>query len=105
MQPREDGPPHWRIALDVLPASLLVVTLEPGSHTVARAEQHGTDGALRACAAALAAWRDAGAPGADRLSLTIEPTTDRTGWSLPYPSRDGAATLTRGAHRWTIRYR
>ena len=104
MQPRDDGPPDWRIALDVLPASLLVLTLEPGTHVVAGAERHGTDGALRACTAAMAAWRDAGAPGADRLSLTIEPTADRTAWTLPYPSRDGAATLTRGAHRWTLRY-
>ena len=105
MQPREGGPPDWRIALDVLPTSLLVLTLEPGTHKVARAERHGSDGALRACAAAIAAWRDAGGPGAARLSLAIEPTTDRGGWSLPYPAHDGTATLTRGAHRWTLRYR
>jgi hypothetical protein len=89
----------------VLPTSLLVLTLDPHAHAVARAEQHGTDGALRACTAALAAWREAGAPGPERMTLTVEPTTERSGWSLPYPSRDGAATLTRGSHRWTIRYR
>ncbi len=25
-------------------------------------------------------------------------------WSLPYPRGDGASTLVRGAHRWTLRY-
>ena len=49
-------------------------------------------------------WRAAGAPGPATLALTIGRSHDRTGWSLPYPA-DGSATMTRGAHRWTLRYR
>jgi protein-L-isoaspartate(D-aspartate) O-methyltransferase len=99
-----DGRPAWTVALDVLPASLLVIALGPTFGTVSDAVLHGGDGALRTCAASMDAWRAAGAPGPGALELTIEPSDDRTGWSLPFPGRDGGATMTRGAHRWTIRY-
>ena len=71
---------------------------------VGSAVLHGGEGALRTCRAGMAAWRAAGAPGPGALELTIEPSTDRTGWSLPFPAAGGAATMTRGAHRWTLRY-
>jgi hypothetical protein len=95
--------PVMTIALDVLPASLLVIALGPTFGTISGATLHGGDGALRACTDAMHAWRAAGTPGPETLELTVEPSTDRTGWSLPYPA-GGAATMTRGAHRWTLRY-
>jgi protein-L-isoaspartate(D-aspartate) O-methyltransferase len=96
--------PLWTIALAVLPASLLAVALGPSFGTVSDATLHGGDGALRTCAAAMAGWRAAGTPSPSTLELTVEPSGDRTGWSLPYPAPGGAATMTRGAHRWTLRY-
>jgi protein-L-isoaspartate(D-aspartate) O-methyltransferase len=92
------------IGLDVLPASLLELALGPTFGEVSGAVLHGGEAALRACTGAMEAWRAAGTPGPDTLQLTVEPSTDRTGWSLPYPDGDGAATMTRGAHRWTLRY-
>ncbi len=99
-----DGRPAWTVALHVLPASLLVIALGPSFGTVSDAVLHGGEGALRTCAAAMAAWRAAGAPGPGTLELTVEPSDDRTGWSLPFPTGAGAAAMTRGAHRWTLRY-
>jgi protein-L-isoaspartate(D-aspartate) O-methyltransferase len=96
--------PAWTLALDVLPASLLVIALTPTFGTVGEAALHGSEGALRTCAAAMDAWRRAGAPGPDALRITVETPGDRAGWSLPCPAPDGAATMTRGAHRWTLRY-
>jgi hypothetical protein len=92
------------VALDVLPASLLVIALGATFGTISGAALHGSDAALHTCAAAMAEWRAAGAPGPASLQVTIEPSADRTGWSLPFPTDDGAATMTRGAHRWTLRY-
>jgi protein-L-isoaspartate(D-aspartate) O-methyltransferase len=103
-RPAGGGSPAWTVALDVLPASLLVIAPGPSFGTVSDAVLHGGEGALRACDAAMAAWRAAGAPGPGTLELTVEPSGDRTGWSLPFPTADGAATMTRGAHRWTLRY-
>jgi len=102
--PVAEGRPAWRIALHVLPASLLVIELAPGRDRVGSAVLHGRDAAVRTCRAAMAAWRAAGSPGPSVLELTVEPSDDRTGWSLPYRMPDGAATMTRGAHRWTLRY-
>jgi protein-L-isoaspartate O-methyltransferase len=102
--PGKEGRPPWTIALDVLPASLLVIELGARFNRVAGAMLHGGEGALRACRAGVEAWRAAGAPGPAALELTLEPSADRTGWSLPFPTSDGAATMTRGAHRWTLRY-
>jgi protein-L-isoaspartate(D-aspartate) O-methyltransferase len=104
MHPTTKGHPAWTIALHVLPASLLVQEL--GSHfdRVGGAVLHGGDAALRTCRAEIAAWRAAGSPGPAALELTVERSGDRAGWSLPYRSPDGAATMTRGAHRWTLRY-
>jgi protein-L-isoaspartate(D-aspartate) O-methyltransferase len=99
-----NGRPAWTVALHVLPASLLVMALGPTFGTVRDAVLHGGDGAVRTCAAGMDGWRAAGAPGPGALELTVEPSDDRTGWSLPFPGPDGAATMTRGAHRWTIRY-
>ena len=63
--------------------------------------------ASRLCARASRAWRR-GAPPAlpapAALELTVERHRDRTGWSLPFTTADGAATMVRGAHRWTLRY-
>jgi hypothetical protein len=53
----------------------------------------------------MASWRAAGSPGPGRIELTIEGHGDRPGWSLPFRSSDGASTMVRGAHRWTLRYR
>ena len=103
--PVAEGRPAWRIALHVLPASLLVIELAPGQDRVGGAVLHGRDAALRTCRTAMAAWRAAGSPRPSALELTVEPSDDRTGWSLPYRTPDGAATMTRGAHRWTLRYR
>jgi protein-L-isoaspartate(D-aspartate) O-methyltransferase len=103
-RPTGGGRSAWTVALDVLPASLLVIALGPTFGTVSDAMLHGGDGALRACADAIAGWRAAGAPGPGSLELAVEPSRDRTGWSLPFPGPDGAATMTRGAHRWTLRY-
>ena len=94
----------WAIGLYVLPASLLVVELGPTFGVVARVRLHGGEGALRACASAMDAWRRAGAPGPGALELTVEPSRDRTGWTLPYRDEHGAVTLVRGAHRWTLRH-
>ncbi len=105
--PRPEGSarPAWSVALDVLPASLLVIELGPTFGKVARAHLHGSEAALRACAAAMDAWHAAGAPGPAALELAITPSRDRTGSSLPFHGPDGAATLVRGAHRWSLRYR
>jgi len=104
MHPVDTGRPAWTIALDVLPASLLVIELGSRYDRVGGAVVHGSDAALRTCRAGMAAWRAAGAPGPAALELTIERSRDRAGWSLPFASSDGAATMTRGAHRWTLRY-
>jgi len=96
--------PPWRVGLHVLPASLLVLELASGYGTVAGARLYGGEAALRTCLAGMEAWRAAGSPGPAALQLTIEPHSDRTGWSLPFPAPDGGATMVRGAHRWTLRY-
>jgi protein-L-isoaspartate(D-aspartate) O-methyltransferase len=102
--PTAEGRPAWRIALDVLPASLLVVELASPHDPVEAAMLHGGEAALRACKAGMAAWREAGSPDPSGLELTVEPSDDRAGWSIPFRMPDGAATMTRGAHRWTLRY-
>jgi len=102
--PAGDGRPPWALGLHVLPASLLVLELAAGYRQVASARLHGGDAAHRTCLAGMEAWRAAGSPGPAALQLSIEPHSDRTGWSLPFPTPDGAATLVRGAHRWTLRY-
>ena len=96
--------PRWRVALDVLPASLLVLELGRAYDTVAKATLYGGEGALRTCTAAMAAWRAAGSPGPAALELTVEPHGGRDDWSLPYRDADGTATLVRGAHRWRLAY-
>jgi hypothetical protein len=101
--PREEGRAPWAIALDVLPASLLVVEHGSTYGRVGTARLHGSDGALRTCADAIAAWRAAGSPGPADLELTVEPSSDREGWSLPFAGPEGSV-LVRGAHRWTLRY-
>jgi protein-L-isoaspartate(D-aspartate) O-methyltransferase len=103
-QPAGEGRPAWTVGLYVLPASLLVGELSSRFDRVAGATLYGGEGALRACRAAMASWRAAGAPGPAELELTIEPAGDRDVWSLPFPRPDGTATLTRGDHRWTLRY-
>jgi len=106
LQPRGDdrGRPAWTVALDVLPASLLVIELGPTYGKVARARLHGSEAAMRACLAAMEAWRAAGRPGPAALELTVAPSRDRTGSSLPFRGPEGAATLVRGTHRWTLRF-
>jgi methyltransferase of FxLD system len=103
--PRKDGGRMpWTVGLDVLPASLLVVELGSSYGRVGSARLHGSDAALRACSAAMSAWRAAGSPGPEALELTVEPDGTRGGWSLPISMPGGAATLVRGAHRWTLRF-
>ncbi len=102
--PGHDGRPPWVVGLDVLPASLLVIELAAGYRSVARARLHGGEGALRACIAGMEAWRAAGSPGPSALELTIERHGGRSGWSLPFTTPEGAATMVRGGHRWTLRY-
>ena len=94
----------WTVALDVLPASLLVFAFANRFHQLDATTLHGGQGALRACAESVAAWRAAGSPGPHALSLTVEPAADRSGWSLPARHGGGAATALRGAHRWTLDY-
>jgi protein-L-isoaspartate(D-aspartate) O-methyltransferase len=96
--------PAWTLGLEVLPASLLVIELGPAFDTVAGARLHGSEAALRTCIAGMAKWRAAGSPAPAALELTVERHGERGGWSLPYPTADGAATMVRGAHRWTLRY-
>jgi protein-L-isoaspartate(D-aspartate) O-methyltransferase len=103
--PRGEGRPPWTVALDVLPASLLVIELGATYGRLGGARLYGGEGALRTCAAGMAAWRAAGSPGPSELELTIEPSAGRTGWSLPVKGPDGTAGMVRGAHRWTLRYR
>ena len=99
------GPrPPWTLGLHVLPGSLLVIELAGRFDAVASARLHGGEAALRTCTAAMSAWRAAGAPGPAALELTIARHRDRAGWSLPFPGNDGAVTMVRGAHRWTLRY-
>ena len=105
MLPGQDSRPPWTVGLDVLPASLLVIELAFGYGSIASARLHGGEAALRTCIAGMAAWRAAGSPGPAALELTVERRGDRAGWSLPYTAPDGAATMVRGAHRWTLRYR
>jgi protein-L-isoaspartate(D-aspartate) O-methyltransferase len=103
--PRNDGGRMpWTVGLDVLPASLLVIELDRRYGRVGAARLHGGQGALRACSEAMAAWRAAGTPGPDALELAVEPDGARAGWSLPISAPSGAATLVRGAHRWTLRF-
>jgi protein-L-isoaspartate(D-aspartate) O-methyltransferase len=104
VRPGRDGRPPWTVGLVVLPASLLVLELASGYAGVASACLHGGDAALRTCVEAMAAWRAAGSPGPAALELTIERHGGRTGWSLPFTTADGASTMVRGAHRWTLRY-
>jgi protein-L-isoaspartate(D-aspartate) O-methyltransferase len=101
---KDGGRMPWTVALDVLPASLLVIELRPSYGRVGSARLHGSDAALRACSAAMTAWRAAGSPGPDALELTVEPDGTRGGWSLPVGAPGGAATLVRGGHRWTLRF-
>jgi protein-L-isoaspartate(D-aspartate) O-methyltransferase len=102
--PGQDGRRPWTVGVDVLPASLLVIELAAGYGSVANARLHGGDAALRACLEGMAAWRAAGSPGPSALELTVERHRGRGGWSLPFATPDGAATMVRGAHRWTLRY-
>jgi protein-L-isoaspartate(D-aspartate) O-methyltransferase len=102
--PGHGNRPPWTVGLDVLPASLLVIELGPGFDAVASATLHGGEGALRTCLAGMAAWRAAGSPGPGALELTVERGGERDGWSLPYRTPEGAATMVRGSHRWTLRY-
>jgi protein-L-isoaspartate O-methyltransferase len=102
--PGHEGRPPWVVGLDVLPASLLVIELAAGYRSVARARLHGGEAALRACVGGMDAWRAAGSPGPSALELTIERHGGRGGWSLPFTTSEGAATMVRGAHRWTLRY-
>jgi len=103
--PREDGgTPAWTLALDVLPASLLVLEFAGGYADVASARLHGGEGALRTLESGLAGWAAAGSPRPAALALTIEPHRGRSVWSLPYPDGEGGSTLHRGAHRWRLRY-
>ena len=103
--PGQDSRPPWTVGLDVMPASLLVIELAFGYGSIASARLHGGEAALRTCLAGMAAWRAAGSPGPAALELTVERQRERAGWSLPYAAPDGAATMVRGAHRWTLRYR
>jgi protein-L-isoaspartate(D-aspartate) O-methyltransferase len=96
--------PPWTIALDVLPASLLVTELPAGSSAIANARLYGGEAALRSWIAGMQSWRAAGSPGPEVLELTITPQRDRSGWSLPFAGPEGAATMVRGEHRWTLRY-
>ena len=102
--PGQGSRPPWTVGLDVLPASLLVIELAPSYGAVASTTLHGSEAALRTCRAGMAAWRAAGSPGPGTLELTVERHHERGGWSLPYPTGDGAATMVRGAHRWTFRH-
>jgi hypothetical protein len=102
--PGHGNRPPWTLGLDVLPASLLVMELASGYATVASATLHGGEGALRTCLAGMESWRAAGSPAPGALELTVERAGDRDGWSLPYRTAGGAATMVRGAHRWTLRY-
>jgi protein-L-isoaspartate(D-aspartate) O-methyltransferase len=104
MHPSKKGRPAWTVALHVLPASLLVIELGSRYDRVGGAVVHGGEGAVRACRAGMESWRAAGAPRPAALELTIEPSAERAGWSLPFRAADGATTMTRGAHRWTLRY-
>jgi protein-L-isoaspartate(D-aspartate) O-methyltransferase len=104
MHPSKEGRPAWTVALDVMPASLLVIELGSRYDRVGGAVLHGGEGALRTCRAGMRAWRAAGVPSPAALELTIEPSAERAGWSLPYAAADGAATMTRGGHRWALRY-
>jgi protein-L-isoaspartate(D-aspartate) O-methyltransferase len=104
LRPGQSGRPPWTVGLYVLPASLLVLELAPGDRALTGAWLHGGEAALRTCRAGMAGWRAAGSPGPAALRLAIERHSDRTGWSLPFPTADGAATMVRGAHRWTLRY-
>ena len=100
----EQGGTGWTVALDVLPASLLVFGFGRRFDAIASATLHGGEGALRSCRASVAAWRAAGSPGAAALGVTIEPTRERTGWSLPARHGGAEAMTLRGEHRWTLRY-
>jgi protein-L-isoaspartate(D-aspartate) O-methyltransferase len=104
MRPGQSGRPPWTVGLLVLPASLLVLELAPGYRALAGGWLHGGEAALRTCLAGMAGWRAAGSPGPAALQLTVERHNDRTGWSLPFATADGGATMVRGAHRWTLRY-
>jgi protein-L-isoaspartate O-methyltransferase len=105
VRPASDGRPPWTVGLDVLPASLLVIELAGGYRDLASAWLHGGEAALRTCRAGMEAWREAGSPGPAELELTIDRRGDRAVWSLPVLGPDGTATMVRGAHRWTLRYR
>jgi protein-L-isoaspartate(D-aspartate) O-methyltransferase len=102
--PSGRGRPPWRVALYVLPASLLVIEFSAPVRRVTGARLYGGEGALRACATAMDSWRAAGAPGPERLDFVIAPHGDRTGWSLPFAQPDGSIALVRGAHRWDLRF-
>jgi protein-L-isoaspartate(D-aspartate) O-methyltransferase len=104
MRPGKAGRSPWTVGLHVLPASLLVLELAGGYRALAGAWLHGGEAALRTCLAGMETWRTAGSPGPAALRLTVERHSDRTGWSLPFATADGAATMVRGAHRWTLRY-
>jgi protein-L-isoaspartate(D-aspartate) O-methyltransferase len=104
VHPNPKGRPAWTIGLDVLPASLLVLELGARFDRVGGAVLHGGEAALRTCRAGTKAWRAAGSPGPAALELTIERSADRAGWSLAFRSPDGTASMTRGDHRWTLRY-
>jgi protein-L-isoaspartate(D-aspartate) O-methyltransferase len=97
--------PPWTLALDVLPASLLVLELEDGGGAIASATLHGSEAALRTCAEGATGWRAAGAPPPSALEITVAARSGRAGWALPYMDAGGTATMDRGAHRWTLRYR
>ena len=94
----------WTVALEVMPASLLVFSFATRFHHIEATTLHGGEGALRACTASAAAWRAAGSPGPGQLELRVEPATDRVSWSLPARHGGGTAIALRGAHRWTLAY-
>ena len=82
-----------------------MIELGPRYDRVGDAVLHGGEGALRTCRAAMAAWRAAGAPGPGSARADGRAVRRPHRLEPPVPGApDGAATMTRGAHRWTLRY-
>ena len=98
--------PAWSVALDILPASLLVIELGPDvrqGRAGAPARERGRAARLRGRDGRVARRRHA-RPRRARARPSRPRATARSS-SLPFHGPDGAATLVRGAHRWSLRYR
>lgn len=101
-RPGRGGIPSWSLALLGPGSSALVFDFLPDSLVLTGARPCGGREALESAALAIAAWREAGEPGPERLRGRVRPGNAAP--ALPTPTGDGTVAFARGAHRHELWY-